>query len=209
MEKEQSTGFCPKKSSTSGFRGQCKECDKESNKVYYAANKEKVKQKVREYVLGNKEKIAESNSKWYAVNKVSVHKKVRAWKLANPEKVRANRIKNYDPEKNKARYEANKDKYAEQFKKYYGGNKSEYIARAAKRRANKIKATPAWANHGYIRLFYEGAKIEEKRTGRKVHVDHIVPLQGKLVCGLHCEGNLQLLFAEDNLSKSNKFEAGA
>lgn len=71
------------------------------------------------------------------------------------------------------------------------------------RQAKLLNATPAWANQGYIRLFYEGAKIEEKRTGRKVHVDHIVPLQGENVCGLHCEDNLQLLFAKDNQVKRN------
>ena len=75
----------------------------------------------------------------------------------------------------------------------------------AKRRATKLKATPAWANEGYIKLFYEGAKLEEKRTGRKVHVDHIVPLKGNLVCGLHCEDNMQLLFARDNMSKGNRY----
>jgi hypothetical protein len=73
-------------------------------------------------------------------------------------------------------------------------------------RAKKLNATPTWANKKYIKLWYELAIMEEKRTGRKVHVDHIIPIRGKLVCGVHCEDNMQLLFAEDNCSKSNAFE---
>ena len=69
----------------------------------------------------------------------------------------------------------------------------------------KTQAIPKWSNQKYIKLWYQLAIIEEERTGRKVHVDHIVPLKGKLVCGLHCEDNMQLLFAEDNISKGNKY----
>lgn len=64
--------------------------------------------------------------------------------------------------------------------------------------------TPEWANKGYLDLWYKLAKIEEERTGCKVHVDHIIPLRGEKVSGLHVEGNLQLMFAEDNYFKNNK-----
>lgn len=63
----------------------------------------------------------------------------------------------------------------------------------------------SWANKKYIKLFYLLAKEEGKRTGRDVQVDHIVPLKSDVVCGLHNEFNLQLLFKEDNISKSNRF----
>ena len=82
-------------------------------------------------------------------------------------------------------------------------NKDKDAAKSAQRRAAKLQATPIWANHYYIKLFYKGAKIEAQRTDRKVHVDHIIPLKGKNVCGLHVEDNLQLMFAEDNISKGN------
>ena len=76
----------------------------------------------------------------------------------------------------------------------------------ANRRALKMNAKPIWAKDGYIKLFYRLARIEEKRIGGKVHVDHIVPLTHPRVCGLHCEDNLQLLTAKQNVTKRNFFD---
>ena len=85
-------------------------------------------------------------------------------------------------------------------------NKHYENARTSERYHLKKLCMPKWANKKYIELFYLGAQIESERTGKKVHVDHIVPIKNDLVCGLHCEDNLQLLFAEANLAKSNSFE---
>jgi hypothetical protein len=77
----------------------------------------------------------------------------------------------------------------------------------AKRRAAKKSATPVWLDNqmlSEIRSFYTKAKNKEKETGIVHHVDHIVPLNGKNVSGLHVPWNLQVLPFYANLSKSNK-----
>lgn len=107
-------------------------------------------------------------------------------------------------------YLKNKEKlmeYAKQYrlnnptytKKYYQAHKEEYLARVNKRRATKLHATPKWSEDMLIKEFY-------KNRPKNYHVDHIIPLQGKLVCGLHVLNNLQYLTATDNLSKGNRFE---
>lgn len=84
-------------------------------------------------------------------------------------------------------------------KQYYQEHKPERIAHNAKRRAVKLNATPSWADYEEITKIY-------KLRPDGVHVDHIIPLGGEDVCGLHCEHNLQYLTSAENLSKSNKFD---
>ena len=85
------------------------------------------------------------------------------------------------------------------FSEYYKNNKASIIHNVTLRYAHVELATPKWANIEKIKEIY--AKCP---TG--YHVDHIVPLQGVLVSGLHVENNLQYLTAEQNLKKGNKWE---
>ena len=93
----------------------------------------------------------------------------------------------------------NRDKRLIYSRNHYLSNKAYYNAKNAKRRATKLKATPNWADLEAIKEIYISCP-------KGYHVDHIVPLQSDLVCGLHCEFNLQHLNAHDNLSKGNRFE---
>jgi len=111
-----------------------------------------------------------------------------AWQKANPEKVkiyqRTYRANN--PEKVKLK-DAN----------YRLSNPGKRCAFQAKRNANKLLATPSWANLDAINTIYIKASI------LGLEVDHIIPLQGKNVCGLHVEYNLQLLSKSENSRKGN------
>ena len=70
------------------------------------------------------------------------------------------------------------------------------------RKASKLNATPTWANKKEILVEYALAKWCSDVTGIPYHVDHIVPLRGKTVCGLHVPSNLQVIPAKANQSKS-------
>ena len=89
-----------------------------------------------------------------------------------------------------------------------GAGKPIKIARTAYRRLAKIQRTPAWLtaiDFERINNEYRLASLLTKVTGSPWHVDHIIPLQGKMVSGLHVPSNLQVLSAEENISKSNNF----
>lgn len=75
----------------------------------------------------------------------------------------------------------------------------------SKRRSAKLNATPAWADQEQIKRIYLTCAKISKRTGLQHHVDHIIPLQGENVCGLHVETNLAIIPAKMNLQKSNMY----
>jgi len=74
----------------------------------------------------------------------------------------------------------------------------------AKYNAKKKRQTPLWADHLAIKRIYAACARITKETGMEHHVDHIVPIQGRKVRGLHVEYNLQILPGSDNRSKGNR-----
>lgn len=77
---------------------------------------------------------------------------------------------------------------------------------ASKRRTIRMARTPAWADEGRIRAIYGQAQALTAATGVMHHVDHVIPLQGELVSGLHVPENMQVLTGVENSRKRNKFE---
>lgn len=71
--------------------------------------------------------------------------------------------------------------------------------------ARKSQAYPLWADDDLILMFYAEAQRLGKETGIEHHVDHIVPLDGKRVCGLHVHNNLQVITGSMNSIKSNRY----
>ena len=83
---------------------------------------------------------------------------------------------------------------------YRKKNMGQFVAYTAKRRAAKLQRTPSWSNLEAIEAIYHHAP-------RGYDVDHIYPLQGKTVSGLHVPANLQYLTKSDNCSKGNRYNA--
>jgi hypothetical protein len=77
---------------------------------------------------------------------------------------------------------------------------------ANKRRASKLQRTPSWADMAAIKAFYVEARRLTVATGIPHHVDHEIPLQGRLVSGLHVHTNLQILTGSENSKKRNRFD---
>lgn len=87
--------------------------------------------------------------------------------------------------------------------------KAHKAAHQRHRVACQLKATPPWLSPDDIlrtRCIYEVAAMRNRESDDSWHVDHIVPLRGKTVCGLHVPWNLRVIRAEENLKKGNRLE---
>jgi len=132
--------------------------------------------------------------------------KAEKWAKNNPEKKKISRAKYKASDKGKVSQKKyrNSDKgrkaYKAAIKEWWQSDQGKIRSclYTATRKAAKLQATPLWANQEAIKFFYEC-----KPEG--CHVDHIIPLQGGNVCGLHVENNLQWLSESENCSKGNKW----
>jgi 5-methylcytosine-specific restriction endonuclease McrA len=112
-------------------------------------------------------------------------------------------------ESSKEYYANNKDAIRLKAKEYYEANKGRFNAWSKKYKLRKIQRTPKWlTNEDYLKIesLYELSQRLSMDTGILHHVDHIIPLKGGLVSGLHTPDNLQVIPWMCNLQKSNKFK---
>jgi hypothetical protein len=101
----------------------------------------------------------------------------------------------------------NPDKVAASRKHWEIANPEKVAAVKVARRARAREAKPAWygeLDEFVIREAHLLCKDREAATGVPHHVDHIIPLRGKTVSGLHCGDNVQVIPAAENLQKGNK-----
>ena len=216
MEFKPHSDFSNERKSTDGKKSQCKSCisiymmdytSKNKNKKaeydshYRAKNKEIIYLKKLDYRVNNKQKLIQYRKD----NAVHRRRKTADWIKNNIEYVLKKRVIDYQLnresliEKSRAYKRANKEK----IKLYKLNNKGMINANTAKRHAQKLKATPVWANHWMISEIYDLAFLRSQTTNIKWHVDHVIPLQGRNVCGLHVENNLNVIPAVINLKKHN------
>lgn len=133
-----------------------------------------------------------------------------AWNAANSDRLKLRKREKYlanaEEHKLKCRewHELNPGKMREYKEKWRNTNPAKVSASNARWRGSRLKATPLWADHHKIALIYEEAQFCTEFFGIPFHVDHIIPLRSKLVCGLHWEANLRVMLGEENVKKSNR-----
>lgn len=93
-------------------------------------------------------------------------------------------------------------------RKYRKENQVKIYSRSVKQRAEKSQRSPKWADLTAIQLYYETRKALSEATGIEYHVDHELPLKGRLVSGLHVPENLQIIPALRNIRKNNAYTPG-
>ena len=206
-----------RKADTAAWRAANPEKVKERCAAHYAANRKTLLQKHAEWRAANHEKRKAYQAAYYAANREALRQANAEWRAANPEKRKERYAADYankreilllrnaewraaNPEKVRAALKAWRERNLEKLAAYNANNKDKTNARAAKRRAAKLQRTPPWADLKDIAGFYQTA------NWLGLHVDHIVPLQGKLVSGLHVSNNLRMIPAEDNIRKHAKFD---
>lgn len=189
--------FNPSRVRTDGLESVCKSCRDRRN-VYYFRGAFTIRDRFNRAVIFNKCQIVRDY--WRSVKPIkSILERPMfdRFMIIDGYKVFYTSWYNLNPER--AKLGRTKWKLA---------NPGRASANSAKHRAAKLQATPPWADLVAIRAVYTKVELLQETTQIRHHGDHIIPLHGKGVCGLHIAINLQPLTWLANLSKSNRYESG-
>lgn len=155
--------------------------------AYYQRNKERAKAQSARYRIEHKAEYEDQQRRYREKNRARKRAYTAAWRAANP------------------------GRQKEMVREWQRKNRGRWIAairrwqRENPREVAERKATPMWANHFFIAEAYDLALLRTKALGYPWHVDHIVPLRAKIVCGLHVHNNLRVIPGLVNLAKGNRF----
>ena len=151
----------------------------------------------------HKEKRLASSKEWAQQNAEKMREYSKAYKLRNKEKI---------AERSKLYVQQNPKKRQATTKAYRASHKAEGAETVRRRQAKLLQRTPKWLSVDDIWMMkqaYELAALRTKLFGFVWHVDHVIPLQGKLVSGLHTPYNLQVIPGDENVRKLNHFSVGS
>ena len=152
-----------------------------------------------------KEDVIRERRQEYQRHKEAYIARAKKWAAENPDAIRAyferEDVKEKARQKTKAWTQKNKDRKGAYDREWAANNKPRNRANKAARRARARNATPAWLTQEHreeITAFYDVAEHLERTTGIEHEVDHIIPLSGGIVCGLHVPWNLRVLTRDEN-----------
>lgn len=160
--------------------GGCLQCSYDKHNARRRANPEKMSAQRRSWIARNPERNRAIKSAWHRANPEGQKLRSRKWYLANRAQADA----------------ASKD--------WVLRNRGKANALAVRRYADTLQRTPIWADLAAIESIYIEAR-KQREAGLEVDVDHVVPLRGRLVSGLHVPNNLQIIHSSLNKRKSNHF----
>lgn len=159
-----------------------------------------------------REKNPGAFKQWYEKNREQQLERARAYAESNADQIKEKRKARHEREreksnaKNKAWREANGAYNAERISEWRRMNRDKCNAVTHKRRARKLNATPCWFGEPDELVMLEAGDLAQRRTratSAMWEIDHMVPLQAKKACGLHCAANIQVIPAALNRSKRN------
>lgn len=179
---------------------------KEAARARYHANKEEKLAAAKAYREANPEKVAASIEKWHAANAGHIKEWRKAYYVKHSDAIKA-RVRQWA--QRNAHNEAVKASRSARGKAWRTAHPEKHNAKAAYRRAAKIHRTPKWLtpdDRWMIEEIYHLAQLRSQVTGVEWHVDHVIPLLGKTVSGLHVPGNLRVIVGVENLRKGCRFE---